>query len=593
MVALDTAPAPFLFTGNEFGDPICVLHKDGRLCFVNEAAATLFGGTAGSLQDQSFFDLLPEADRPAAHVAFTSLVSGQPQASFLSGVLKRGRLPVVYDWLLRRDTARGLLVGTARLLPHMMPAELLRAKQEAEGRIRHLFDLIESIADGFFAMDREWRVTYFNATAERLTGKPREEIIGCRFWDVYPMAIGSLAWERYHWVLEHNEPVSFEFFSPHFQRWFETNAYPSSDGLSIFFRDITARKQVEDERRLLSLVAEETVNAVIITDAGGRIVWVNKAFTGLTGYGLDEAAGQKPGDLLQGPETSPKTVEYIRRQVRQQQPFHCELLNYSRSGRAYWTELRGQPIFDTDGKLVQYFSIQTDISERVDLQQMIINQHIDIQKELNEAVLRTQERERTEVGKELHDNVNQVLTAAKLHVESIRYQPEQAAHYAGKGTVLIQQAIDEIRFLSKQLVTPPLQELGLRAGIEELLDQYRQVKHYEIELHWSICEDKLLKEVKLVLYRIIQEQVNNIVKYAQATRLHIALEYDGTHLSLGVSDNGVGFELKGHYHGIGLANIRSRAAAYDGRLSIESSPGKGCSLRILFPKETIALPEYR
>jgi PAS domain S-box-containing protein len=120
----------------------------------------------------------------------------------------------------------------------------------------------------------------------------------------------------------------------------------------------------EAEARKLALVAARTDNAVIVTDAEGRIEWVNDGFVRLTGWKLEEVAGRTPGSILQGPETDRATVERMRSDVRAGRAFKTEILNYHKNGKRYWVSIEGQPILDADGKLTNFMAIEADITQR-------------------------------------------------------------------------------------------------------------------------------------------------------------------------------------------------------------------------------------
>lgn len=122
---------------------------------------------------------------------------------------------------------------------------------------------------------------------------------------------------------------------------------------------------VKDQELIqLDTVARQSHNGVIITNKNGRIIWVNDAFEKLTGYKIDECYGKKPGAFVQGPETNPETIKKISRKLKEQEPFHEEILNYSKSGEKYWVKLDITPIFDKHNKLFRYVAIQEDITER-------------------------------------------------------------------------------------------------------------------------------------------------------------------------------------------------------------------------------------
>ncbi|HYI01518.1 PAS domain S-box protein [Hyalangium sp.] len=121
--------------------------------------------------------------------------------------------------------------------------------------------------------------------------------------------------------------------------------------------------------RKLALVAARTDNAVIITDAQGRIEWVNEGFTRITGYTLEEAVGRTPGKLLQGPGTDPKGIEAMRQALSRAEGITVELLNYGKSGKEYWNLIEIQPVHDEQGKLVQFVAIESDVTARRQLEQ--------------------------------------------------------------------------------------------------------------------------------------------------------------------------------------------------------------------------------
>jgi len=141
-------------------------------------------------------------------------------------------------------------------------------------------------------------------------------------------------------------------------------------------QDITAKKQAYMELRRLSLVADNTDNAVIITNKDGFTEYVNKGFVRMTGYTLDEIKGKKPGALLQGPDTDQAAVARIREQLASRTPFYEEILNYNKDGNAYWTSLAINPVFDDTGKLEKFIAVQAEITQ-TKLQAVDFNSKLD------------------------------------------------------------------------------------------------------------------------------------------------------------------------------------------------------------------------
>ncbi|MES1261022.1 MAG: ATP-binding protein, partial [Acidobacteriota bacterium] len=139
----------------------------------------------------------------------------------------------------------------------------------------------------------------------------------------------------------------------------------------LFRRDARNREAAErslresaDRLQKLALVASRTDNAVVITDAGKRIEWVNEGFVRLTGYAAEEVLGRQPAELLQGPETDPAAIAEMRSHLLAAEGFQIEVLNYTKSGRQFWNFVEVQPILDTEGRLTNFIAIQRDVSER-------------------------------------------------------------------------------------------------------------------------------------------------------------------------------------------------------------------------------------
>ncbi len=141
--------------------------------------------------------------------------------------------------------------------------------------------------------------------------------------------------------------------------------------------DITDQVRLRQEAATLSLVANETDNSVVITDAHGHIEYVNAGFTRLTGYTAAEALGRKPGELLQGKHTDADAKRRIREKLDAQQPFSDEILNYNKAGASYWISLAINPVFDAQRQLTKFVSIQTDVTASK-LQQLDFNTRLEV-----------------------------------------------------------------------------------------------------------------------------------------------------------------------------------------------------------------------
>jgi len=330
-------------------------------------------------------------------------------------------------------------------------------------------------------------------------------------------------------------------------------------------QDITARKLTEMEllesEKKLALIARQASNALLITDADEHITWVNKAFTRITDYRPEEVIGRKLGSFLQGKETDTTKLQYLRQKIRAKQPFDCEILNYSKSGRKYWMHVQGQPLVDEQGNGNGYFTIETEITR---------------------AVLTAQENEREVIGKELHDNLGQLLAVANMYLQMGKTSEENRAMHLDKSSELIVNVIKQIRQIAKNLVIPGTEIIGLFDNIKNLIKDLTLVNPLKIEFHAEEINEKDINDMlQVTIFRIVQEQFNNIIKHANATNAILRLSRQDNRIRVHIFDDGDGCDLSKEKTGVGIINIRSRAELSQGSVTILSKPGEGYELNVL------------
>lgn len=216
------------------------------------------------------------------------------------------------------------------------------------------------------------------------------------------------------------------------------------------------------------------------------------------------------------------------------------------------------------------------------------------QADQNKAHIHAQEKERGEISKELHENVSQMLSSVSVLLGYLTNADEQSQADADEGKTYLEksqhylrQAITEIRKISYTLNASLIQEVGLREPVEEIADHLRQHGIPTVHLQYAArLEKEMPTEQKLAIYRIIQEQTNNILQHARAGIVTISLTRKKDILHLTILDDGIGFH-SGKYQGegVGLINIRNRVEAFHGTIHIKSEPGQGCLLEVKMPIE--------
>jgi signal transduction histidine kinase len=229
------------------------------------------------------------------------------------------------------------------------------------------------------------------------------------------------------------------------------------------------------------------------------------------------------------------------------------------------------------------------IIESKKMEEIVLRQELNKQKIVAQAMVDAQEKERAEIGKELHDNINQILSTTKLYLELAKNDNNERQNLISRSAGNIHQAIHEIRNISRSLVPSSIGDLGLQDSIVDLVESIKMTRAIHIEFYpVGNFDEKISDKAKLMLFRIIQEQTNNVLKHSGAINLIIELTYEEAenNIELSITDDGKGFNPeKVRKKGLGLSNIMSRADLFGGKVTIQSAPGHGCKLRVQVPVE--------
>jgi methyl-accepting chemotaxis protein len=298
--------------------------------------------------------------------------------------------------LSNRETGNDKIVGTSRdvlmsrkdgtqLWANLSLSKVVKGKSitytafvrdiTAERNAREIINqTLEQALDAVITIDENNAITFANAAAEELWGYERSEMIGQNVKMLVPPDIQS----SHDDLVNANRNTGVDkivgttrevpvYRKDGQRRWASLSLSKIRlEGrilYTAFLKDVTEEVIRRDEFQMLSMVANETDNAVIITDADGLIVYVNQGFSQLTGYDLEEVRGKKPGTLLQGPHTNPETIAQIRHKIHHREPFYDEILNYDRNEKPYWVSLAINPVFDESRQLTHFISIQANVTD--------------------------------------------------------------------------------------------------------------------------------------------------------------------------------------------------------------------------------------
>lgn len=200
------------------------------------------------------------------------------------------------------------------------------------------------------------------------------------------------------------------------------------------------------------------------------------------------------------------------------------------------------------------------------------------QEEILHTTIQSQEKERKRIAQDLHDEIGAMLSVVKLNISLFERKAidEKSKLLAAETKSYLDDVILQVRRISRALMPPSLERLGLKAAIEELIDWINKNGEITVSYYSNSQPVRLESEKELAIFRIVQELLNNSIKHSEASNIEIGLRYSKKWIVVTVSDNGKGFEInKMAKTGLGLQNLRSRTQILNARHKIKSSPGKG------------------
>jgi PAS domain S-box-containing protein len=365
--------------------------------------------------------------------------------------------------------------------------------------------------------------------------------------------------------------------------------YNSRSARLVLANDITERREAENklfrERNLLRTLIDLLPDYIYVKDTECRHIINNEANVKLIGAKNEqETLGKTVIDYF-GHGQADSFIEHDRNIIRTGKGiFNIEEIIKDDKGKIRSFLTTKVPLRDERSQVTGLVGISRDITEHKMLELALAEQKVNQQRSITEAAIQIQEKERTDLGRELHDNINQILTTTKLYIDMAINDEEIREQLLYKSYANISKAIEEIRSLSRSLVPPSLDDIGLATAITEMIAQVNETSKLKVTLTTSgMSKNTLSDPLKLMVYRIVQEQLNNIIKHAKAKKAAVKLSISKKILNIIVTDDGIGFDQKKKVRGIGLSNISSRAALHKGKVEIITAPEGGCTLKVFIP----------
>ncbi len=558
----------------------------------NHRACSTLGYTRGELKEQNVAWLFFKEDIMARPLYFETLKAGQRTLD--------------YRRVKRKDgTGVEMEIGT-KMMPDgnlMAIARDITERKKAEQKIiqseTNLRTIFENTSEGFLLMDKNAVIIAFNskATAYTFFSKSKEFQVGESIYDFIEGSRKEFFQEIIAKVLK-GENIHYD---RSYEKkngtaiWIDFSATPVIEagrvkGICITGRDITEKKIIEQEREFdrnnLKALINNTNDLMWSVDRDLKLITSNDAFDKV----IELMSGQrltKGSDILASgfsKEQLNRFRKYYERAFSGESFMEIEHTDFPGD---FWSEISFYPIHSEDA-IIGAACFSHDITRRKkaeenfkSLEKKILEQKIQEQKQIARAIIKAQEKERNHIGKELHDNINQILAGIKLHL-GLAGKDKKLKELIKYPVELLDNTIQEIRLLSSKLVTP-LKNINLKELIQLLLASLGKnlavVRTFEYNLSDTFVSDDL----KLNIYRIIQEQLNNIVKHAAAKKVSISIQAGNGFISIDVADDGKGFDINKKRKGIGISNMMDRVESFNGEMAVESSPGNGCKISFKIP----------
>lgn len=343
------------------------------------------------------------------------------------------------------------------------------------------------------------------------------------------------------------------------------------------------RKALARQQALFKALVERSPNMKTMVSPDGTILYSTPAITTVLGYSEKEFIGFKESQFVH-PADINKLNEVINQTISNPDYIgKVQLRVLHKDGHYIWCD-------KTITNLLHDPYVNAIVCNLWDISREKTSEEI-----IRMATIKGQEKERAQLGLELHDNINQILATANLYLDFAMPENPEKRDILLKSKEFISMAVNEIRKLSHTLLPPALEEFGLVMALNELVNPLSATSGLQIEKHWdTFREEGLEKEQKLTIYRIAQEQLNNIIKHANARKVDISLRLigNGDSIELTIKDDGDGFDQSEKRSGVGLRNIISRAGLFGGHVSVCSKPGDGCELKVVFPCSKAAYEEF-
>lgn len=574
-------------------DAVAAVDMDGVITHANNAFLSMSELPMHLVAGRHFADFIHEESLATVSNLFQNTLSGQPNSiDVMSSDIdpgKRYMLNIIGIPIIVNKKVEGVYAVIKNITQH----------KQTEDKIKMLSFVAEYTNSIVIILNGRQKVLWANNAFAQQTGYALTDFEGHESIDFLYGLETSEETRRYNKKMM-DAGVSFSseiliYTKEGEKHWMAMQCHPVYnhpktlvDYYVIIKEDITAIKQLisklEGSEDKFKGLFHNNPSCIIIWDpVSFGILAVNNTAAELYGYSQEAFCKLKFLDLQVKVPVSQTTQDSsnLQKQVKDNKTVLIEK-HQTASGSVITLQIISH-VTAFNGKTV-VLTIATDITKQTELQEKIEQVRISQENEITASVLLAQDKEREFIGQELHDNINQLLISGRLFMD-LYVKEQQVMHpYIAKADAILETAITEIRNLSHNLVSPFSKIQSLREIVEQLVAIVAKLGSLEIEMQLNLLDDYFEEvEEKKAIYRIIQEQLSNILKHAKATQVLIHFSINKRQRVMIIKDNGIGFNSAEPLKGVGLKNIAARCKVQNWQFALLSSPGTGCLVQIKMP----------
>lgn len=507
------------------------------------------------------------------------------------------------EYLAKPFSGRELIT---RVGAHVQMAGVRRAASEQETLLRReiaglrhdLATVLDGTRDTVVSLDRELRVIALNDAAAAAAGQPKSLLVGAHASSLVPDLADSELERVLREAIAGRDTGAVEHYDRHAQRWQEVRCYSAPHGALLFGTDVTGRKLAEqawhqahadlerrvDERTaalhrasgLLTAVFDRAPGGIALSDRGGRLLRANAAYAALLGADADALAGSTMDGWIEPVDMNLLRAGRGRLLKGARDSFEAELRYRCPDGRTLWVSHFVSLIGDLWNGEPCFVTIARDISarKRTEAENEAARHELGAMYKLLQSV---RENERKALAREVHDQLGQTLSAAKIDIKLLEDDLRDGGRAIERASILrelgsasatIEQAIGLVRKIATELRAPELDEYGLYAAIAWQMRDFERRTRIKCHVSFVPSRPHPARASAVALLRIFQEATTNVLRHAQARKLWVSLERRGDSLVLRVRDDGVGIARGQMRHGrsLGLQGMRERAELVGGKV---------------------------